>query len=401
MTRMLTFPLLFGVFFSSWSPAPADEPAQVTQSAAVPNAAGVYWIAFAAMPGLEDAERRAVEDASASVREPLSQDIAAILPRYQTALHELQRARRIVPCDWQLDDSAGPQLIMSHLQKARDLSRVGVLRARQRFASGDTEGALADLLAIFKLARDCAASTYVISLLVDASIEERAAETLTLHLPALTAAQLDAVTAELSRLRLPPSAGQLIAAEGAMFGRWLENAVNREAEKRQGNEAGGEILNAVLNELSIELQAPPTEADRARRAELLKSVTLADVRKAVQQLNADHQELARISALPAPERVAPLAELASALDAARQLTAPADIQRCFSALLLPQELNLVRRIELIHIRRELLLQALRVQRQGPDSVEPIAGHGVEYRKTENGFELTCSCGEIVKIAVGQ
>jgi len=37
--------------------------AVVRQAAVLPNAAGIYWLAFAAMPVLEDAERDAVESA--------------------------------------------------------------------------------------------------------------------------------------------------------------------------------------------------------------------------------------------------------------------------------------------------------------------------------------------------
>jgi hypothetical protein len=93
-------------------------------------------------------------------------------------LHELHRARAVVPCDWQLDMAAGAGLILPHVDKAVELSRVALLRARQRFASGETDAALSDVLAVFKLARDCGSSPLVISMYVDSAIEESATDVL-------------------------------------------------------------------------------------------------------------------------------------------------------------------------------------------------------------------------------
>lgn len=46
-------------------PAVADEAVSGGgRAVSVPNAAGIYWLAFAAMPVLEDAEREAVESAA-------------------------------------------------------------------------------------------------------------------------------------------------------------------------------------------------------------------------------------------------------------------------------------------------------------------------------------------------
>ncbi|MFM7921426.1 MAG: hypothetical protein ACKPJJ_14490, partial [Planctomycetaceae bacterium] len=120
--------------------------------------------------------------------------------RYGVSLHELRRACAIGPCDRQLDAGAGPGLLMTHLQKASDLSRVSLLRSRLRFDAGEVCGALADLLAVFKLGRDCAVSPWVVATLVDAAIEERAGELLTLQLPGLSQAQVEDVTGELRRL---------------------------------------------------------------------------------------------------------------------------------------------------------------------------------------------------------
>jgi hypothetical protein len=116
---------------------------------AAPNAAGIYWHAFAAFPSLDDEEKKLLKTAMPTDMAPLSNELAPIVARNGRAMHELHRARTVVPCDWQLDMAAGPELILPHVDKAIELSRVALLRARGRFAAGETDAALSDMLAVF------------------------------------------------------------------------------------------------------------------------------------------------------------------------------------------------------------------------------------------------------------
>ena len=100
----------------------ADPPAGA--AGASPNAAVIYWQAFAAMPTLEGEQKTKYEAAIKTTTEPITDELRPIVARFDTALRELNRARGVAACDWNLDYEAGPELLLPHLQKARDLSRM-------------------------------------------------------------------------------------------------------------------------------------------------------------------------------------------------------------------------------------------------------------------------------------
>ena len=154
------------------------------------------------MPTLEGEQKTKYEAAIKTTTEPITDELRPIVARFDTALRELHRAGGVAACDWNLDYDAGPELLLPHLQKARDLSRVALLRARLRFAAGATDEALGDVLAVLKMARDCGGSPVLISLLVDIAMENMATEVLAANLPKLTPQQLDGLAA--AGRRSPP-----------------------------------------------------------------------------------------------------------------------------------------------------------------------------------------------------
>ncbi|MCU0871020.1 MAG: hypothetical protein MUE50_01620, partial [Pirellulaceae bacterium] len=79
-------------------------------AAASPNAAVIYWQAFAAMPTLEGEQKAKYEAAIKTTAEPITDDLRPIVARFDTALRELHRARGVEACDWNLDYDAGPEL---------------------------------------------------------------------------------------------------------------------------------------------------------------------------------------------------------------------------------------------------------------------------------------------------
>ena len=62
-------------------------------AAASPNAAVIYWQAFAALPTLEGEQKTKYEAAIKSTTEPVTDDLQPIVARFDTALRELHRAR--------------------------------------------------------------------------------------------------------------------------------------------------------------------------------------------------------------------------------------------------------------------------------------------------------------------
>jgi len=385
--------LVLGVL-SVWAvSAQADEP-KVGRATVAPNAAGIYWQAFSAMPNLKDEQKKTLDAATASTTAPLTDDFKPIVAQFRVALHEMHRARAVAPCDWQLDTEAGPELQLPHLQKARELGRVALLRARQRFAAGEIDAAVADSLAVLKMARDCGSSPILISILVDAAIEKSAIEVLAAHLPLLKKEQLDQLAVSLRELPPTSDVASSIRAEDRLFGDWLDRRVNAEAAKLNDPQAGGKLLAAIVEPLGLEsdLNPKPDDIEGKRKAELLNSLTVAEVRASLQRLRSDYADLGKIAALPFDERTARINAFEESLSAVKKAKTREDALRYLSTSLLPAVKNILIREEQHLIRRELLEQAIRVQRDGADALQTIHGKKVEHHKTATGFDLRCPCG---------
>lgn len=375
----------------------AEDSPQAVRAAAAPNAAGVYWHAFAAFPSLGDEEKKLLKAAVPADTVPLSDELAPLVARYERALHELHRARAISPCDWQLDTLAGPGLVMIHLDKALNLSHVALLRARHRFAAGETDAALSDVLAVFKLARDCGASPIVISMFVDAAIEKSASEVLAEHIPRLKKEQIHSFMAALRELPFTSDLASTIQAEERMTCEWLERRVNTEAAKLNDPQAGGKIILSITSPLLFVGGPGPSDEEAAedkRKAELLKTLSVADVRESLKRLRSDYAELRQIAELPFAERAKRVKTLVEPWSAARKMKTRDDALLYLSVVLMPFDWNEVfAREEQLYVRRQLLEQALRVQQDGADAVHDIHGKKVDYRKTATGFELRCPVGD--------
>ncbi len=305
-------------------------------AAASPNAAVIYWQAFAAMPTLEGEQKTKYEAAIKTTTEPVSDDLRPIVARFDTALRELHRARGVPACDWNLDYGAGPELLLPHLQKARDLSRAALLRARLRFAAEAADAAVSDVVAVLKMARDCGGSPVLVSLLVDIVMENMATEVLAANLPKLTPQQLDGLSAAWKTLPTTPLMADCVQLEGRLFGDWIERLLNTEAAKVNDPQAGGQVLEAMFQRLQADgSSTDANDAEAAQRRKLLESATVADVRESLRLLRADYAELTRIAALAPAERRARCAEFDAKLAAGRKSALREDALRALSHVCLP------------------------------------------------------------------
>lgn len=373
-----------------------------------PNAAVTYWTAFAAMPKLTEAQANKLRDSMKTVSPPVPADVRPLAAKFDLALQELQRAHEIACCDWQLDYQAGPYLRLEHLQHARELGRAALVRARLRFAAGETDAAIDDVLATMKMARDCGGSPVLISLLVDVAVEKDAIEVLAANLPRLTPDQLDALSKSLAQLPATASLADCVRQESHMFGGWLQRRVAAEVAKLNDPQAGWKIIKAlqkdgvaaewalkILDEGDPADAAPAAgEAEFKRRRDLVRSMTVAEVQQAIKVLQADYETTAKIAALPAAEQAERWAKLEAELGASRELAKREDLLRIFSSSFLPSTRVAAMSEERIRVLRGLLVLAVQIQRHGPDALKnapPIGQGKIAYQKGENGFELTVNC----------
>lgn len=80
-------------------------------------------------------------------------------------------AQATVPCDWGLDMSEGPELLLPHLAQAKAASQIVQLRAMWDLQNGKQAEARDDLLAVLALARNISRDGTLISVLVQIAME--------------------------------------------------------------------------------------------------------------------------------------------------------------------------------------------------------------------------------------
>lgn len=375
--------------------AAAAEPAPGKTRADIPNAAVVHWQAFAVMPPpLGEPLKVKYDDAVAHPAAPVAAELEPVVDSFRLSLQELHRAAAVTPCDWNLDYDAGAECLLPHLERARTLSKAGLLRARLRFAEGEADEAVADVLAVLKLARDCGASPVLVSLLVDAAIEKSAAEVLAANLGRLSADQLDRLAEALAGLPPAPVVADCLRHEGRMFGDWMARFIDAEAAKANDPRAGGRILEGLF----AGVNSGP-EAEQARRKRLLASFSVADVRESLRLLRQDYATIAAIAAEPPARRRERFAEFEKAVGTNAAAATREQELRILSALTLPALTKSCERGDEADVLRALLAAAIDVRRRGPEAVrgKTVPGHGpIEHRARESGFELRCQPGSTDK-----
>lgn len=283
-------------------------------------------------------------------------------------------------------------MTLAHLQKARDLGRVALLRARLRFAAGETDAAINDVLATLKMARDCGSNPILIGFLVDVAIEKISGEVLAANLPRLKPEQLDQLAGSLKEL--PPTAtlADGMRWESQHFGGWLERLMESEAAKITDPKAGGSLLHAIARSaedvgFNEALHPKEDDVEGKRRATVLLSLTVGEVRESLQSMRLDYEAVAKIAELPVDQQFKAWVTFEASLAESRHFAKREDAQRFFSSTFLPTAAAFFDREEQLQVRRQLLEQAVHVQRHGASALRPILGKKVDHQKTETGFEL--------------
>lgn len=246
--------------------------------AAAANAAVVYWQAFALLPEpLAEPEKAMYEAAVANPAAPVADDLAPIIAKFDDALGQLHRATKIAACDWNLDYEAGVECQLPHLAKVRAISKAALVRARLEFAAGKTDDAVADVMAVLKLARDCGSNPSIVSLLVGAVVEKSATDVLAAHLGGLSSAQLDRLAPAIAALPAAPSVADGIRLDGQVSCDWFTRILEAEVAKGADPNAGGGFLARLT--AAVTSGDPAQDAADAARRQRLENLSWADVRR--------------------------------------------------------------------------------------------------------------------------
>jgi hypothetical protein len=293
-------------------------------------------------------------------------------------------------CDWNLDYDAGPECRLPHIQSARALAKAALVRARLEFATGSIDDAVADGVATLKLARDCASSRLLISLLVGNAIEKSASEVLAANLSRLSPNQLDQLTEVIAALPATPSAAACIRNEGQMFAGWLSRSLSVEEAKATAANAAGNFLAKLTNDVVAGNET--ADADNAARRKQLETVLWADVQESVRLFQLDYEKAAALAALPAADRGDEMAAFEAGVTAAPTGGIREAARRALSRGYLPAVTKFCKRVDEAEVRRQLLLLAITVQQRGAGTIcdATIPGYGpVSHHVIDAGFELRC------------
>lgn len=360
---------------------------------AAPNAAVIYWQAFSLLPPpVAEPQKTKYEAAASAPTAPVPGELRPMLEDFTDSLGQLHRGSRVAACDWNLDYDAGPGCLLPHLANARTLSTAALLRARLRFAAGKSDEGVADVMAVLKLARDCGSSPLLLSLLVDAAIEQTATEVLAANLARLSPPQLDRLAAAVESLPATPSVSDCMRHEIRTFGDWMARCIDVEAAKSDDPKAGGKILAGLFRQVNAGLNDDGSEAKLRR---LFDTLSVDDVRKSLQLARGLGEQAATTAELPAAERRGRQVTFEAAEPKAEAADTCTQAAGVLASMFMPAVEKAWQRADAANVRRQLLLRAIQAQRHGADAIRGcvVGGHGqIECRATDAGFELSCPTG---------
>ena len=332
------------------------------------NAAMKYWQAFGLMPSLDKDQEKLLHDWE---KAPLDAPAVKLIEQSKNSLDYLHRGARLTRCDWALDYQDGIGLLLPHAAKARTLAQLAALRARHEFEHGDVSAALADVVAMFQLARHVENEPIMILQLVGYAIEAMAVQAAAPHLPASKAALADAAGA-LDRLPAGSSVADMLKRENETFLGWTIRKLKAAEKNKPGSWAV----------LWKELTGSPTEGNDPG-SEALKAVKSFDEAiKLTEGLIPMYDELAKLSELPPKEFDTRYPEFVKKAQAANPL----------ARAVLPAVDKVAAAKRRAEARLALLKAAIAVVQNGSaalkDHKDPFGAGPFAYQATAGGFELT-------------
>ena len=336
------------------------------------NAALKYWQAFSQLPKFTDAEVQKLGPESLTM--PLDAHARDILAKSEYALRMMHRGSAMPRCHWGISYEDGINVLLPHLQAARLLSSVAGLRARLRFADGQSAEAVDDVVAAIGLGRHVSGDGSLLAVLVGYAIEQRMNEMLALHLPKLDAPMIKDFKARLGML--PPGGTPAVATlkcEEATLDWFI-----RQVKETNGQEGLFELMKPFFISESEVPRPDVTEKARAFVDEC--GGNAAGVIKFAEEVRPSYRLLAKSLELP-------LDQFEQQFEQEKKRQSGNPVFKVFFPALAKVRQAQAR----IDVRRALLLAALDVQLSGREALknhsDPVAGGSFDYVAFDGGFEV--------------
>lgn len=361
------------------APASAQSPAKGDG-----NAALKYWTAFGLLPATDKDQEKTLQEWD---KVPLDAAAAKLIDQAGNSLQYLHRGAAMDRCDWAPNYEDGVRLLLPHLAKARTLAQLAALRARHRFAQGDAKGALADVVAMLRLARHVETDPIMVNHMVGYVIEGMAIQAAAPHLPGAKAALAD-VSATLDKLPAGPTVADMLKSENQSFLGWMIRELKAVEKAKPGAWLG----------LWKEVTGVPAEGGEPV-PDVVKNVKSFDEAiKLTEGLTPLYDELAGLTELPPKEFDTRYPEFVKKAKAANVL----------AGAVLPAVDKVMAARRRAQARLALFKAAIAVVRDGPDAVkehkDPFGDGPFGYEATPGGFELKSKLtykGEAVGLKVGK
>ena len=133
------------------------------------NPALLYWQAFAGLPELSEEERRLFDQYAMA---PIDAKYEALVSRYDNSFRLIRRAGgQKQTCDWGIDLTDGPGVLLPHLAKSKSMVQAARVRARFFLEKERYVEAREDVVAAFVLGRNAASDGILVSCLVQMATE--------------------------------------------------------------------------------------------------------------------------------------------------------------------------------------------------------------------------------------
>jgi hypothetical protein len=206
----------------------APAPAAKDQPALHANAAIEYWNGFAALPVLDEQQQKLVVHWNTV---PLDDAALKVIELSKASLVALQRGAQVQGCDWGNHYEDGPEMLMPHVAKARDLARLAGLRARSEFEQGNFRAGVDDVIAALVLARRVGADYPLICLMVQYAMELPIMELTANYLTKMDAPTLKHLASSLSALPPGGSLQKSVPGEKQWMIFWLSKELKEGKER--------------------------------------------------------------------------------------------------------------------------------------------------------------------------
>jgi hypothetical protein len=283
------------------------------------------------------------------------------------SLRYLHLGAAIKHCDWGLPLNEGVNVLLPHLGKARDLTRLAILRARYDLENGRSEAGVDGIIDAFTLARHAGADPVLISKLVQYAMESMVVDVTADHLLNLDTAARTHLAAFLRTL--PPSGHieDCMGGERELVSGYLVKALKAADPKTDW-----------VDQIFISTNVMPAEEARATVA--AAGGTPQSVLKCLSDLDPLYPQLAQVLALPPKQFQTQLEPLKKQFEA-----------NPIGKRFLPAFIKSYEQSARARVRFAMLQAAIAVSLDGPDKLKEYpdpAGQGLfEYRPLAQGFAL--------------